>query len=125
MTPRQTTLDFSDAPPAVALADAICSRAWWGADDSEAVARYREWETTEWYPDNTGDSALEWWESPAVQAGQAKLDAFLAAHVDKWTCRRCRFWASTDGCTGHCAGLDPERTTRAGSMCEEFCPANA
>lgn len=125
MTALQMTLDLPMTPVGQSLEPASGSRVWWDAADAEAVARYRDWQATEWYPDNDGDDALEWWESPAVQAGHARLEAFVDAHADSWTCRRCCHWSSADGCVGRCSGLDPERTTRAGSMCEEFYPANA
>jgi hypothetical protein len=90
--------------------------AWWTAADDEAVARFIEWRSTDWYPHTVKGDQL-----PPHPDDQAALDAFCDAHLDKWTCRRCRHWHSADGAMGDCRGPEVAcGTTRAVDMCEQF-----
>lgn len=97
---------------------------WWTEADTEAVERYREWESTDWYPGcPEGMDPEEWVESPAVCAGLDLMDEFVDDHEGKWSCRRCRYWTSADGLSGDCSG--PELAlgyTEAESRCEQWQP---
>lgn len=99
-------------------------RTWWNEDDDEAIARLEECETTEWYPvgDNDED-AEEWSNREDVMTGLQRLESFVEDHGEKWCCRRCLYWQSSDGESGDCN--DPEMPcgrTRREQLCENFTP---
>lgn len=91
------------------------------------MARYRELELTGWFPEvQPGQDAWEWSESPAVLAGQVRLDEYLSAHAAEWICRRCQWWRSRDGHTGECLGPEIScGTTNGGAYCEQFDPVHS
>lgn len=88
--------------------------AWWYPGDDDAVASYRDWESTDYYTRST-PARLD-------PRDDAAMDAALRAHAHKWTCRRCAAWRSADGIDGHCTIQDTP--SRDDQHCPEWSPRN-
>ena len=94
---------------------------WWNEEDTEACLRHHEWETTDWYRSiDEYDDIEEYFSCGVSEQEQAAVDEWCDKHIDKFICRRCSNWKSSDGKEGYCKALD--RETYAESMCEEWHP---
>lgn len=97
------------------------AEAWRDASDFEAVESYYRvmHGPREYVPPPEPDCE----DGAAWERFNSSLEAFeteLAAVVDGWTCRRCRYWQSTEGEGGRCGALEAE--TAGDDCCEGWTP---